>query len=155
MSSPTTHTQQYPWSTPAHAVAIHDRFVNNKSYRRIENDTGIPFNTARNWYIKYQDDPTTNRHRRTHDNNKPNNRGAPLKITDVQVREMELILEARDDDCPVETKALTWEQLGFKAGLEGISARTIQRRMGLREYYKYIACRRGWVNKASAKRRVE
>ena len=38
---------------------------------------------------------------------------------------MELILEVRDDDCPVETKALIWEQLGYEAGLDNVLGRTI------------------------------
>ena len=39
-------------------------------------------------------------------------------MLDVQAQEMELILEAQDDDHPVETNTLTREQFGFEVGLD-------------------------------------
>ena len=59
-----------------------------------------------------------NKHRHTHGPEYDEHRGRPLLISDAEVREMELILEARDEDYTVEIKALTWGQLGFKAGLD-------------------------------------
>ena len=66
---------------------------------------------------------------------------------------MELILEAHDDDHPVETKALTWLQLGMEAGLEDVLEKIIKRCMGSLEYHKCIACCKGWCNRRLIQRR--
>lgn len=63
---------------------------------------------------------------------------------------MERILEEND----VQTRALTWEQLGYEAGLD-VSGRIVQRHMGTMEYHKCIACGRGWVNAKTAEHRVK
>ena len=108
MSSPTHHITGKEWHTPQRAIVIHERFDNEKGWKKIENDTGIPIRTARRWCTAYKDAPARNLRRRCHDPAFIDYSGAPLKITNTQVREMELILEAYDDDHPVETKALTW-----------------------------------------------
>ena len=51
---------------------------------------------------------------------------------------MEQILE-EDGLC---ARALTWEQLGYKADLDVCGA-TIRRHMGTLNYHKYLACRNG------------
>ena len=96
-----------------------------------------------------------NLRRHCHDPTYIERRGAPAKISDAKVREMELILEARDDDHPVETKALIWLQLGYEAGLEDIRERTIINKMGTMDYHKCIACRKGWCNRRLQERRKE
>lgn len=59
---------------------------------------------------------------------------------------MEQILETEG----IEAHLYTWEQLRFEVGLECLG-RTVQRTMGTMNYHKYIACRKGWVNKKTAK----
>jgi len=63
---------------------------------------------------------------------------------------MELILQ-EDGFC---SRALTWQQLGYEAGLDA-TGRTVQRHMGTMDYHKCIACRKGWCNERTKKRRVE
>jgi hypothetical protein len=45
----------------------------------------------------------------------------------------------------IEGRQLSWEALGWEAGLEDISSATIKRAMGSMNYYKFVACRKGWV----------
>jgi hypothetical protein len=47
---------------------------------------------------------------------------------------------------------MTWETLGYEAGLD-VSARTIQRAMGTRDYHKCVACRKAWISKDLGERR--
>jgi transposase len=72
------------------------------------------------------------------------------KITPQKLREMERILENKG----IEARGLTWEQLGTKVGLN-VSGKTVQRALGTLEYHKFIACKKGWVNKQTAAKRVE
>ena len=51
---------------------------------------------------------------------------------------MEMILESDE----FESRALTWEQLGYKANLD-VDGRTIKRAMGTMDYHKCIACKKG------------
>ena len=67
-----------------------------------------------------------------------------------KIWEMERILETEG----IEARSYTWEQLGFEVGLECLG-RTVQRAMGTMNYHKCIACRRGWVNKKTAKDRMD
>ncbi|KAF1987341.1 hypothetical protein K402DRAFT_412293 [Aulographum hederae CBS 113979] len=53
------------------------------------------------------------------------------------------------------SRSMSWETVGYEAGLGNVSARTIQRAMGRSDYHKCVACRRGWVSEDLAKRRVE
>jgi hypothetical protein len=76
--------------------------------------------------------------------NQPNieeTRGRPKAITNEALRTMGTILRNSD----VQTRAMTWETLGYEAGLH-VSPRTIQRAMGSLDYHKCIACRKGWVS---------
>jgi hypothetical protein len=66
------------------------------------------------------------------------------------MRELERIVEEEG----FEARAMTWEQLGFEAGLN-VSGRTIQRAMGTISYHKCIACRKGWVSPSTAKARKQ
>lgn len=50
-------------------------------------------------------------------------------------------------------KSLTWEMLGYEAQC-GVSARTLQREMHQLDWWKCIACRKGWVSPKHAERRV-
>lgn len=77
--------------------------------------------------------------RRRHNNfEAKETRGHPTKITPKDIREMERILEEEG----IEARALTWEQLGYEIGLE-VSGRTIQRAMGIMDFHKCIACKKG------------
>ena len=143
MSSPTHHAEQQEWHTPMRAIVYHERFQNHKSYRKIEDYTKVPFSTARSWCKEYSNDSNINKRRHTHNPEYKKTRGRPLKIPDKQVRIIKLILETQDDDHPVEIKAITWEQLGYEAGLEDVSRRAIKRRISTMNYHKCIACRRG------------
>ena len=88
--------------------------------------------------------------RRSHnDSNQEETRGRKSLITSRKIREMERLLEEES----IEARALTWEQLGYEVGLN-CTGRTIQRAMGTMDYHKCITCRKGWVNKKSAKNRV-
>ena len=59
---------------------------------------------------------------------------------------MERILEMES----IEARSYTWKQLGFKVSLECLG-HIVQIAMSTRNYYKCIACRRGWVNKKTTK----
>ncbi|KAF2691386.1 hypothetical protein K458DRAFT_381244 [Lentithecium fluviatile CBS 122367] len=65
-------------------------------------------------------------------------RRGPYKIEPRHIREMDRLLQEG-----FEARALTWEQLGWEVGLEGVSGRTIQRTLGTMDYHKCIACRKG------------
>ena len=62
---------------------------------------------------------------------------------------MEEILE----NCGIEGRSLTWQQLGTEAGIEA-SGRTIRRAMETMDYHKCTACQRGWVSPSAAANRV-
>ena len=48
------------------------------------------------------------------------------------------------------TRCLTWEQLGYEAGLD-VSGRIIERAMGIKEYHKCITCKKGWCSDTAKK----
>lgn len=66
-------------------------------------------------------------------------RGRPHIVTDEHRREMDKILKHKSI---YSGRGLTWEQLGYKVGLD-TCARTIQREMGTLHWSKCIACQRG------------
>ena len=70
-------------------------------------------------------------------------RGRPSAISPAQIECMERILI----DADVEERSITWEALGYEAGLEHVSVFTIRRTMGRLDYFKCVACQRSWVNK--------
>jgi|SRR5450432_2893682 hypothetical protein len=63
---------------------------------------------------------------------------------------MEQILENEG----IEARGLTWQQLGTEVGLD-VSGRTVKRALGAMAYHKCIACKKGWVNRQTAEKRVE
>ena len=63
---------------------------------------------------------------------------------------MEKILE----EDAFNARALTWEQLGYEAGLD-ISGKTIKRYMGTMGYHKCLACRKRCCNEKTKIKRVE
>ena len=69
-------------------------------------------------------------------------RGRPRAISPAQIECMERILINAD----VERRSMTWAALGHEAELDHVSAATIRRTMGRLDYFKCVACRRGWVN---------
>lgn len=84
------------------------------------------------------------------DSNRRETRGRKKIITSDQLKEMEYILETEG----LETRGLTWEQLGREVGSEA-SGRTIQRILGSQNFHQCIACQRSWQSPASAKNRVD
>jgi hypothetical protein len=89
---------------------------------------------------------------RRHHNNleEKETRGRKHLISPKEMRELERIVEEEG----FEAQVMTWEQLGFEAGLN-VSGRTIQRAMGMISYHKCIACRKGWVSPSTAKARKQ
>lgn len=79
-----------------------------------------------------------------------NPRGPSRQISIQKIREMEEILENEG----IEGRGYTWEQLGTEVGLE-VSGRTVKRALQSLEYHKCVACRKGWVNRQTAEKRVE
>lgn len=74
--------------------------------------------------------------RRCHnDASQEESRGRKSVISPEKIYEMERILETEG----IETRAYTWEQLGYEVGLE-CSGRTIKKAMGTIDYHKCIAC---------------
>jgi hypothetical protein len=63
---------------------------------------------------------------------------------------MEAILENEG----IEARCFTWEQLGTEVGLD-VCGRTIKRALETLQYRKCIACKKGWVNRRTAEKRVE
>jgi hypothetical protein len=49
-------------------------------------------------------------------------------------------------DADVEKCSMTWEALGYEAGLEHVSVFTIQHMMSYLDYFKCVACQQGWIN---------
>jgi transposase len=79
-----------------------------------------------------------------------NPRHRPRKVTPEKLREMEAILENEG----IEARCFTWEQLGTEVGLD-VCGRTIKRALETLQYRKCIACKKGWVNRRTAEKRVE
>jgi hypothetical protein len=75
-------------------------------------------------------------------------RGQPKLIADQDIHQMEAILH----DSDIETRSMTWETLGYEAGLD-VSWRKIQRAMGTLDYHKCIACSKAWVNQKLGQKR--
>ena len=93
-------------------------------------------------------------------------RGAPETVTPSHIKRCEDILREAD----VEERSMTWETLAQEAEIyhpelnkDGkknkwagklVSGRTLQKVMGRLDYYKCVACQKGWVSKDLAKRRL-
>src|SRR4051812_8375298 len=78
-------------------------------------------------------------------------RGRPPIISREQIKEMDRILQ----EVGFEARAMSWVDLAYEAGIEGVAPDTIKRAMGSMDYHKCIACRKGWYLKKAAKNRVE
>lgn len=143
-SSPIVHEFGTEYDTPTRKAVRSDRFDHALTYQAIANTRQIPKTSV----IRICDD--TSSRRSIHNPKKEEKRGKDTKVSPKDVRQMELILQ-EDGFC---TRALTWKQLGYEAGLD-VSWRTIQRHMGTIDYHKCIACRKGWCNEQTKKRRVE
>ncbi|KAF1976439.1 hypothetical protein BU23DRAFT_630291 [Bimuria novae-zelandiae CBS 107.79] len=77
-------------------------------------------------------------------------RGRPLLISPTELHKLDQLVE--DLDC--EGRSISWETLAHESGLD-VSARIIKRAMGTLNYRKCIACKKGWVNKATAANRKQ
>ena len=80
----------------------------------------------------------------------PETRGRKAIVTPQKICGMERIIEEEG----FEARALTWAELGYEVGLE-CSGRIIQIAMGTMDYHKCVACRKGWVNEKTARRRFD
>lgn len=97
------------------------------SFRQIQEKTGIPKSTVLDLYH--------NRRGRQHLSSNPAvKRGRPSKLSPKDIRSIEAILESHE----FESRALTWEQLGYEANLD-VAGRTIKRAMGTMSYYKCVS----------------
>jgi hypothetical protein len=88
--------------------------------------------------------------RRHHNTDGEEHRGGPRKITNQQLKEMDRIIREEG----FEARKLSWEELGWEAGVEGVTTRTISHVMGNdMSYSKCIACQKKWCNPSTAKAR--
>ena len=89
---------------------------------------------------------------RQHHNNPTTSesRGRLPIITPEQIREMEQVIENEG----LYAQVLTWQQLGTEVGID-VHWRTIQQVMGSKDYRKCVACRKGWVSKKIAQKRLD
>lgn len=78
-------------------------------------------------------------------------RGRPPKLTNDDISKMDRILQTYGMD----GRTLTWDQLGFEAGVENVSGRTIHRAIGTMGYRKCLACKKGWISEETAKHRAK
>lgn len=77
----------------------------------------------------------------------PEKRGRKSVITNQQLKEMDRIIQEEG----FEARKLSWLELGFEVGIEGVQSRTISHAMGnTMEYSKCIACQKKWCNKSLA-----
>ena len=143
-SSPVPFVPNKELDTPRRKEIRSDYYDHAMTYRAISDTRHVPKSTV------FDICNASSSRRSTHNPKIQETRGRSRKITPKDIRQMERILE----EDGIYSRALTWEQLGYEAGLD-VSGRTIQRSMGTMDYHKCIACRKGWVNKASKKRRVE
>ena len=66
-------------------------------------------------------------------------------ISAKKLSEIERILQEKN----IKARVMTWEQLGYKVGLE-CTRQTIKNTMGYMNYQKCIAYKKGWVNEKIA-----
>jgi hypothetical protein len=91
--------------------------------------------------------------RRDHrEDSEEEHRGRPRKVTNWHLKEMDRIIEEEG----FEARKLSWQELGFEVGLEGLSSRLIAHAMGNSiSYHKCIACQKKWCNESTARHRKE
>ncbi|KAF1937255.1 hypothetical protein EJ02DRAFT_477424 [Clathrospora elynae] len=79
--------------------------------------------------------------RRHHNAEGPEKRGRKSAITNQQLKEMDKIIKEEG----FEARKMSWLELGFEAGIEGLTSQTISRAMGnTMNYHKCIACQKKW-----------
>ncbi|KAI9883088.1 MAG: hypothetical protein M1823_005142 [Watsoniomyces obsoletus] len=144
---PDGHYKHHPTPTKARVQgAIEFCKAQGLDYRA--EDVFQKFNVPRSTgYRLLQKKTSRQRH---NDPDPPETRGPKSIITSSQIKEIEHILETEG----VNARALTWEQLGFEAGVEA-SGKTIKRALGSLNYHKCIACTKGWVSPQTAEHRVK
>jgi hypothetical protein len=77
--------------------------------------------------------------RRHHRTESLERRGRPRVITNQELKEMNKIIKSED----FEARELSWQELAWDAGIEGVSTRTTSRVMGeSMNYHKCIACQK-------------
>ncbi len=123
MSSPPSHEPNTEWHTPQKARIKALRDDAHWTFRQIIKQTGIPKSLVAKLYHNMGRRSDSGPHKDTQ-------RGRPLTVSPKDIRNMEQILESHE----FESKALTWEQLGYEAGLD-LSGRTIHRVMGTMDYH--------------------
>jgi hypothetical protein len=84
------------------------------------------------------------------------NRGRKRIIGAKELKTMEGILKEHG----FLARAFTWEQLAYEAGIKdqhqnAVSGKTVKHAIGRMDYHKCIICKKGWVNKSTAKDRVK
>ena len=106
----------------------------------FQEDVFRTFNVShrRGWEFLRDNSPSSSSRGRHNDSNQEETRGRKGLITPRKIREMERLLEEEG----IETRALTWEQLGYEVGLD-CTGRTVQRAMGTMNYHKCVSCRKG------------
>lgn len=143
-SSPVPHDLNTEYDTPRRKEIRSDRFNHSMTLESISNTRHVPIPSVNRICN------ATSSRRSVHRPEIKETRGKKSTITPKDIRQMERILE-EDGFC---ARNLTWEQLGYEAGLD-VSGRTIARWMGTMDYHKCIACRKGWCNEKTKKRRKE
>jgi hypothetical protein len=79
-------------------------------------------------------------------------RGRHSLVSNWHVKEMDRLIKEEG----FEARKLSWQELAFEVGLEGVSSRTIARAMGgSMSYHKCIACQKKWCNPSTAKARKD
>ncbi|KAF2633510.1 hypothetical protein BU25DRAFT_427022 [Macroventuria anomochaeta] len=85
--------------------------------------------------------------RRHHHTEGLEHRGRPSVMSNYHLKEMDCIIREEG----FEARKLTWNQLAWEAGLEGVTEQTIARTMGeTMECSKCIACCKSWCNDSTA-----
>lgn len=114
-----------------------------------KNDVFRTFNVSKAQGYQFLNSETSAQ-RRHNDPEESETRGRKSIVSTKDIREMEKILEEEG----FEARALTWQQLGFEAGLD-CSEDMIKRVMGTMNYHKCIACRKGWISPRTATKQVD
>ena len=136
------HRPNQEWHTPKRAQIKFLREQKHLTFRQIEQDTGVPHNTAFRLY--------RNGERRKHSGPYgKSNRGKNSRI--VKPYHLESMVQLLKME-GFEARALTWAQLGMEVGLD-CSDRTIQRAMETLNYRKCVACKKFWVNERLKEKR--
>jgi hypothetical protein len=144
-----THEYYKEYSIPVKAkVQGTVEFLEAQNIPYFKNDVFRHFGVSKSsGYEMLQEGHSARRQDTLHEHN-PSHR--PKAITFEKIKEMESILEKEG----FEGKVLTWEQIAMEVGLD-LSWRTVKRTLGTMDYHKCIACRKGWVNRATAEKRLE